>query len=120
MEHLGNSALLGGCLALITVRPFFPAPAFPPPPTPPSLLAAPKMIFHSPLELVNIRRFDEAVVIGAALSLSSSAFVLKILQASEQRRGNRAGVPGFRGIGTLHGQRRRGVRVRGNHAQRLR
>ena len=31
-------------------------------------------------DLVDIRRIDEAVVIGAALSLSSSAFVLKILQ----------------------------------------
>lgn len=39
-----------------------------------------QIIFHSPPELVSIRRVDEAVVIGAALSLSSSAFVLKILQ----------------------------------------
>lgn len=39
-----------------------------------------QVIFHSPPELVSIRRVDEAVVIGAALSLSSSAFVLKILQ----------------------------------------
>ena len=39
-----------------------------------------QIFFHSPPELVSIRRVDEAVVIGAALSLSSSAFVLKILQ----------------------------------------
>lgn len=39
-----------------------------------------QIIFHSPPDLVSIRRVDEAVVIGAALSLSSSAFVLKILQ----------------------------------------
>ncbi|KAG5189905.1 Sodium/hydrogen exchanger family-domain-containing protein [Tribonema minus] len=37
-------------------------------------------IFKSPDSLVNISRLDESVVIGAALSLSSSAFVLKILQ----------------------------------------
>jgi Kef-type K+ transport system membrane component KefB len=34
--------------------------------------------------LVDITRVDEAVVIGAALSLSSSAFVLKILQEKNQ------------------------------------
>ncbi|CAN0411480.1 unnamed protein product, partial [Ectocarpus sp. 8 AP-2014] len=33
-----------------------------------------EVIFHSPADLVSIRRVDEAVVIGAALSLSSSAF----------------------------------------------
>ena len=34
----------------------------------------------SPTELqVNIRSVDEAIVIGAALSLSSSAFVLQVL-----------------------------------------
>lgn len=46
------------------------------------VLFASQVIFHSPADLVNIRRVDEAVVIGAAMSLSSSAFVLKILQAS--------------------------------------
>lgn len=35
-------------------------------------------------EIVDITRFDEALVIGAALSLSSSAFVLKILQEKNQ------------------------------------
>lgn len=35
-------------------------------------------------ELVEITRVDEAVVIGAALSLSSSAFVLKVLQEKNQ------------------------------------
>jgi Kef-type K+ transport system membrane component KefB len=35
-------------------------------------------------ELVDITRIDEAVVIGAALSLSSSAFVLKVLQEKNQ------------------------------------
>jgi monovalent cation:proton antiporter-2 (CPA2) family protein len=47
-------------------------------------------LFNSPLDLVNISRWDEAIVVGAALSLSSSAFVLKILQekgALRQRRG---------------------------------
>ncbi|CAN0427126.1 unnamed protein product, partial [Laminaria digitata] len=44
-----------------------------------------QVIFHSPPELVSIRRMDEAVVIGAALSLSSSAFVLKILQEKGQK-----------------------------------
>eukprot|EP01038_Epipyxis_sp_PR26KG_P011716 gene11716-15683_t len=34
--------------------------------------------------VVDITRFDEALVIGAALSLSSSAFVLKILQEKNQ------------------------------------
>ena len=45
--------------------------------------AARQVIFRSPPELVSIRRVDEAVVIGAALSLSSSAFVRKILQVPD-------------------------------------
>ncbi|XP_074312773.1 K(+) efflux antiporter 3, chloroplastic [Silene latifolia] len=36
-------------------------------------------LFHSRPDLVNIRSVDEAIVIGAALSLSSSAFVLQLL-----------------------------------------
>ncbi|KAL9238513.1 hypothetical protein vseg_012922 [Gypsophila vaccaria] len=36
-------------------------------------------LFHSRSDLVNIRSIDEAIVIGAALSLSSSAFVLQLL-----------------------------------------
>ncbi|KAM2731715.1 hypothetical protein EV2_035350 [Malus domestica] len=36
-------------------------------------------LFNSRPDLVNIRSIDEAVVIGAALSLSSSAFVLQLL-----------------------------------------
>ncbi|KAH9300560.1 hypothetical protein KI387_012143, partial [Taxus chinensis] len=36
-----------------------------------------QFLFHSRPDLVNIRSIDEAVVIGAALSLSSSAFVLQ-------------------------------------------
>jgi len=36
-------------------------------------------IFHAPGGLAAIRTVDEAVVIGAALSLSSSAFVLQLL-----------------------------------------
>eukprot|EP00953_Heterococcus_sp_UTEX-ZZ885_P040970 20930-Heterococcus_DN1.PRE.3 len=47
-------------------------------------------VFQSPDALVNIERLDEAVVVGAALSLSSSAFVLKILQEKGLLRG-RAG-----------------------------
>lgn len=38
-----------------------------------------EFLFHSKPDLVNIRSVDEAVVIGAALSLSSSAFVLQLL-----------------------------------------
>ncbi|KAG5023225.1 hypothetical protein JHK82_019127 [Glycine max] len=38
-----------------------------------------EFLFHSRPDLVNIRSVDEAVVIGAALSLSSSAFVLQDL-----------------------------------------
>ena len=41
-------------------------------------------IIGSRPELVDITRVDEAVVIGAALSLSSSAFVLKLLQEKNQ------------------------------------
>ncbi|GAA0157380.1 transporter [Lithospermum erythrorhizon] len=36
-------------------------------------------LFNSRPDLVNIRSIDEAIVIGAALSLSSSAFVLQLL-----------------------------------------
>jgi Kef-type K+ transport system membrane component KefB len=39
---------------------------------------------HSNPDLVDITRVDEAIIIGAALSLSSSAFVLKILQEKNQ------------------------------------
>ncbi|CAL5395860.1 unnamed protein product [Camellia sinensis] len=38
-----------------------------------------EFLFHSRPDLVNIRSVDEAIVIGAALSLSSSAFVLQNL-----------------------------------------
>lgn len=61
----------------------------PPPPPPPFVERfsdLTKIVFHSPAELVSIRRVDEAVVIGAALSLSSSAFVLKILQVHQTQR----------------------------------
>lgn len=43
-----------------------------------------EVIFQSPEQLVSITRLDEAFVIGAALALSSSAFVLKILQEKGQ------------------------------------
>lgn len=43
-----------------------------------------EIVFKSQPEVVDITRFDEALVIGAALSLSSSAFVLKILQEKGQ------------------------------------
>ena len=36
-------------------------------------------VFHAPAKLASIRSVDEAVVIGGALSLSSSAFVLQLL-----------------------------------------
>lgn len=54
-------------------------------------------IFKSPHALVNISRLDEAVVIGAALSLSSSAFVLKVLQ----ERGLLGGRAGQATLGVL-------------------
>ncbi|CAN6459446.1 unnamed protein product [Victoria cruziana] len=38
-----------------------------------------EFLFHSRPDLVNIRSVDEAIVIGAALSLSSSAFVLQLI-----------------------------------------
>ncbi|CAM6096927.1 unnamed protein product [Calypogeia fissa] len=38
-----------------------------------------EFLFHARPDLVNIRTVDEAVVIGAGLSLSSSAFVLQLL-----------------------------------------
>ncbi|GAV65108.1 Na_H_Exchanger domain-containing protein/TrkA_N domain-containing protein [Cephalotus follicularis] len=38
-----------------------------------------EFLFHSRSDLVNIRSIDEAIVIGSALSLSSSAFVLQLL-----------------------------------------
>ena len=41
-------------------------------------------IMGSRPEIVDITRVDEAIVIGAALSLSSSAFVLKLLQEKNQ------------------------------------
>ena len=43
-----------------------------------------EMFMGSAAALVDIERVDEALVIGAALSLSSSAFVLKILQEKGQ------------------------------------
>lgn len=43
-----------------------------------------EIIMGSRPEIVDITRVDEALVIGAALSLSSSAFVLKILQEKNQ------------------------------------
>lgn len=43
-----------------------------------------EVIMGSRPDIVDITRFDEALVIGAALSLSSSAFVLKILQEKNQ------------------------------------
>ena len=41
-------------------------------------------VFHVSPELASIRSVDEAIVIGAALSLSSSAFVLQLLAESGQ------------------------------------
>lgn len=41
-----------------------------------------EQVFHAPSRLASIRSIDEAVVIGAALSLSSSAFVLQLLSES--------------------------------------
>eukprot|EP00899_Mesostigma_viride_P025306 jgi/Mesvir1/5960/Mv00716-RA.2 len=39
-------------------------------------------VVNSPPDLVNIRTIDEAIVIGTALSLSSSAFVLQLISES--------------------------------------
>lgn len=41
-----------------------------------------EQVFRAPSRLAAIRSVDEAVVIGAALSLSSSAFVLQLLSES--------------------------------------
>lgn len=41
-----------------------------------------EQVFHAPSRIASIRSIDEAVVIGAALSLSSSAFVLQLLSES--------------------------------------
>ena len=41
-----------------------------------------EQVFHAPSRIASIRTIDEAVVIGAALSLSSSAFVLQLLSES--------------------------------------
>ena len=54
-------------------------------------------IIGSPAEVVEYTRFDEALVIGAALSLSSSAFVLKIMQ----ERGQLATKSGSAALGIL-------------------
>ncbi len=43
-----------------------------------------EFITHTNADFVDITRVDEALVIGAALSLSSSAFVLKVLQEKGQ------------------------------------
>jgi len=39
-------------------------------------------VLHAPASLANLRTIDEAFVIGAALSLSSSAFVLQVRSAA--------------------------------------
>ena len=54
-------------------------------------------VIGSPAEVVEYTRFDEALVIGAALSLSSSAFVLKIMQ----ERGQLATKSGSAALGIL-------------------
>jgi Kef-type K+ transport system membrane component KefB/voltage-gated potassium channel Kch len=41
-------------------------------------------VIGGPADLVSITRLDEALVVGAALSLSSSAFVLKIMQEKNE------------------------------------
>jgi Kef-type K+ transport system membrane component KefB len=54
-------------------------------------------IVGSPADVVDITRFDEAIVVGMALSLSSSAFVLKIMQ----ERGQLATKSGSAALGIL-------------------
>jgi hypothetical protein len=54
----------------------FPDPFLPFPPLPQFL----ENVLHAPPALAELRTVDEAVVIGAALSLSSSAFVLQLLR----------------------------------------
>jgi hypothetical protein len=53
-----------------------PAISLPCPPLPQFL----ENVLHAPPALAELRTVDEAVVIGAALSLSSSAFVLQLLR----------------------------------------
>ena len=53
-------------------------------PTPPSLATQfLENVLHAPAALAELRTVDEAVVIGAALSLSSSAFVLQVRGGAE-------------------------------------
>ena len=56
-----------------------------------------EVFFHSRPDLVTITRLDEALIIGAALSLSSSAFVLKVLQ----EQGLKGGRTGAAALGVL-------------------
>ncbi|KXZ54882.1 hypothetical protein GPECTOR_4g954 [Gonium pectorale] len=56
-----------------------------------------EQVAHAPHRLVSIRSVDEAVVIGAALSMSSSAFVLQLLR----ERGEQATKIGSATLGVL-------------------
>ncbi len=67
-----NSKLVHEALAL-AFTPSLPTPL-------PTHTPANPQIAHAPHRLVSIRSVDEAVVIGAALSMSSSAFVLQLLR----------------------------------------
>ena len=53
------------------------------PPPPPLLLQFLVGVLHVPPALAELRTVDEAVVIGAALSLSSSAFVLQVRRGQQ-------------------------------------
>lgn len=76
--------------------------------------------FKAPHQLVTIRSLDEALVIGAALSLSSSAFVLSILkgEGGQVRGAGLASAPASELLLPLLPCRARGAvdKVRGCHA----
>jgi hypothetical protein len=61
----------------VNTPPPTPTPPTPPPPPPSQFLEG---VLQAPAALAELRTVDEALVIGAALSLSSSAFVLQLLR----------------------------------------
>ena len=72
------SAWLSLCGVCITIM--LPSYTLHPCPTYPLvLLQFLEHVLHAPASLAELRTVDEAVVIGAALSLSSSAFVLQVI-----------------------------------------
>lgn len=69
-------SLCGVCITIMLPPPYtlHPFPTYPL-----VLLQFLEHVLHAPASLAELRTVDEAVVIGAALSLSSSAFVLQVI-----------------------------------------